>query len=68
MAVKMFVTKRDITRAFGLTGRMFRKMKASGVLRAVKMPGYSRDVYYRVIDVEAELGAVEKWHSRGAIR
>jgi hypothetical protein len=68
MAVKVFVTKRDITRAFGLTGRMFRKMKSSGVLRAVKMPGYSREVYYRVVDVEAKLGEVEKWHVCGTIR
>jgi hypothetical protein len=68
MAVKVFVTKRDITRAFGLTGRMFRKMKSSGVLRAVRMPGYRREVYYRAVDVEAELGEVEQWHARGAIR
>jgi hypothetical protein len=68
MAMKVFVTKRDITRAFGLTGRMFRKMKESGVLRAVRMPGYRREVYYRVVDVEAELGEVERWHASEAIR
>jgi len=60
--VKIFVTRSDILRAYGVTNRMFRKMRDSHTLNPVEMPGYNRAVYYRAGEVEAKLGVVEKWH------
>jgi len=53
---KVFVTRREIMTALGVSEWLFRKLRRGGTIKPVVMKGYARGKYYRTEEVKRVLG------------